>query len=328
MIYKSYLVEDNLEILKNNITLFYGDNLGLIDDLKKKISTKSQSKILNYTQTDIVNNEDIILNEIRNVSLFEEKKIFFIQDVNDKILELIKKILNEIKNDKLFLFANLLEKKSKLRTFFEKERKTDVVPCYPDNEITLKKLISNNLKNFSGITPVIINTIINNCGKERSRIKNEIEKIKSYYENQSVSYDSLIKILNLKEDNDFNLIKDTVLSGNNNETNKIFNSAIIEPNLVAYYISVINNRLFKLKEIKKLNSANIDKTINDIKPPIFWKDKPIFINQLKIWNLKKISSALEKTYEAEMVVKTNSFIDKKIIIKKLLVDICNLANAA
>ena len=328
MIYKSYLVEDNLEILKNNITLFYGDNLGLIDDFKKKISTKSKSKILNYTQTDIINNEDIILNEIRNVSLFEEKKIFFIQDVNDKILELIKKILNEIKNDKLFLFANLLEKRSKLRTFFEKERKTDVVPCYPDNEITLKKLISNNLKNFSGITPVIINTIINNCGKERSRIKNEIGKIKSYYENQSVSYDSLIKILNLKEDNDFNLIKDIALSGNNSETNKVFNSAIIEPNSVAYYISVINNRLFKLKEIKKLNSANIDKTINDIKPPIFWKDKPIFINQLKIWNLKKITSALEKTYEAEMVVKTSPFIDKKIIIKKLLIDICNLANAA
>ena len=36
MIYKSYIVEENFDILKNNITLFYGENDGLFQEFKKK----------------------------------------------------------------------------------------------------------------------------------------------------------------------------------------------------------------------------------------------------------------------------------------------------
>ena len=45
MIFKSYLVEENIEVLKNNFTLFYGENLGLQDDIKKNI-IKLEKKVL------------------------------------------------------------------------------------------------------------------------------------------------------------------------------------------------------------------------------------------------------------------------------------------
>ena len=84
----------------------------------------------------------------------------------------------------------------------------------------------------------------------------------------------------------------------------------------------------KLKNVSDQNLNNIEKSISNIKPPIFWKDKPVFIKQAKIWNKNKINNVLNKTYSAELKIKSNLDIDRKIIIKKLIVDICNLAIAA
>ena len=65
-----------------------------------------------------------------------------------------------------------------------------------------------------------------------------------------------------------------------------------------------------------------------IKPPIFWKDKPIFIVQAKKWNFEKIKKILNQTFNLEIKIKSNSIIQKNILMKKLLIDICELANAS
>ena len=329
MICKSYLIEENIELLKNNINLFYGENIGLLDAFKKVILIKNKNcSILKFTQEEILKNENNFFNEIQNLSLFENKKIFIIQNVNDKILKIINKIYNKEVNNKFYLFSGILEKKSKLRNFFENQNKIDIIPCYPDNEITLKKLILNNLKNYSGVSPSVINAIIDCCSSDRAKINNEIEKIKTYFQNKSIDINDLNKLLNFKEDGDINLIKDSALSGNKKKTNKLLQSMIIESEKIVYYIAAINDRLSKLKAVKKINSDNIDKTINEMKPPIFWKDKPKFVEQSKLWNIKKLNFAVNIAYKAELSIKSRSDIDKKLIIKKLIIDICNLATAA
>ena len=160
MIYKSYQVEENIDLLKNNTTLFFGENIGLINDFKKKIKEKNKKfKILNYVQGDLLTNNHFF-NEIKNKSLFDEKKIYFISDVNDKIFELIQDILSYANDEKIYLFAEILDKKSKLRNYYEKEKKCDVVPCYPDNELSIKKLVTNKLKGFEGVDTKVLNFLI------------------------------------------------------------------------------------------------------------------------------------------------------------------------
>ena len=89
MIFKSYLVEQNIDILKNNIVLFYGENIGIIEDFKEKLIFKNQnSEIIKLNQDQILKNENILFNEIQNNSLFGNSKIFFIQDVNDKFFKI------------------------------------------------------------------------------------------------------------------------------------------------------------------------------------------------------------------------------------------------
>lgn len=329
MIQKSYIVEDNIKILKNKIVLIYGENLGLINDLKEKLRIEiSQNKIIKFLQDDIIKNPHLLINEITNRSLFEERKYIFIDNVSDKIFKILEQVEQDLENNKILLFAGILEKKSKLRSHYEGSSKYDVVPCYGDNEMTIKRLITRNLKDYAGVNTQIINTLVENVGLDRLKLQNELNKIKVYFKGKNIKIDELERLLNSKEENDFNHIKDNALKGNNAQTNELLSSTIFEVEKIPLYLSIINQRLNKLKDLAILSkNSNENVAINDIKPPIFWKDKPNFLLQAKMWNLEKLNNALNKTYNFEITLKSKSYLNKETLIKKLLIDICLLANA-
>ena len=326
MIYKSFQVENNISILNKKVTLFYGENAGLVDDFKKLLKEKDKN-ILSFTENDLLSNNESFINEIINDSLFEAKKIFFIQNATDKSLKIIQEVIPKLGTNEMYLFAGILEKKSKLRKYFEVENNLNIVPCYQDNEISLKKIILSNLKGYSGIDTQLINFLIENSSNSRSKLGNELIKIKSYFVDKVIKIDALKELLNSKEDENFDLIKDTALSGNKEKTNQLLNSTMFDIDRSIFYIAAINQRLLKLKEILKKDVVNIEKSMSEIKPPIFWKDKSTFLFQAKKWNTKKINNILNKTYNLELMFKSNSLINKDILIKKLLIDICKNANS-
>lgn len=328
MILKSYLVEQNLNLLKKNLSLFYGENIGLINEFRKKLIKNKKLNILYLHQDEILLNENIIYNEINNLSLFNEDKFILIINVNDKILNIVENILPKLNNTKVYLFSSTLDKRSKLRSFCEKNEKIDVIPCYKDNEITIKKIIIDKLNNYQGLNHNIINSIIQDCSNDRIKLNNELNKIKTYFVNKKLEHKIVLRILNLKEDDDFSIIKDASIKGERNITNQLLNSTILEIDKSSLYISLLNYRFNKLIEILAINKTNIEQAISEIKPPIFWKERPILMEQLKKWTKKKLNLALKKTYETELKIKSNSNINKNTLIKKLIVDICLLANAA
>jgi len=328
MNYKSYIVENDIDSIKSKIVLFYGENLGLKDSFKKKIKLNNHKAIVkHYTQEEVLKNLDKFFEEFFNISLFDEHKIFFVDQVNDKILDLIQDLENKKDDQKIFLFAELLDKRSKIRNYFEKSKILGIVPCYSDNELSLKKIILDRLKNFEGLSAENINIIIDNSNLDRIKLNNELDKIETYFVNKKIISSELLKLLNLNENDDFNLLKDAALSGNNRITNKLLTSTIIENEKTLFYINNINQRLNKLKELVSNDIGTIQHAIDTIKPPIFWKDKPSIIEQTKKWNFKKITNAQKKTFDIEIKLKSSSNLNKDILIKKILIDICSMANA-
>ena len=327
MIHKSYLIEQNFDNLKNKIVLFYGENLGLIDDFKDEI-VKRNKNVLRFSQDEIIKNNDIIFNEINNVSLFDDQKIIFIINVNDKFLNVVKEFQFNRNGNLIYLFSEILEKKSKLRNHFEIAKDLDIVPCYKDNEITIKKIISDKLKDYSGLTPQIINKIIENGNLERSKINNELDKIKTLFINKKIDVDLLDQLLNLEADNEFENVKDSAISGNKSKTNKLLSTTVFETEKMPLYLTILNQRLNKLKEVtEKAKIGGLSNAIEKIRPPIFWKDKKSFTDQAHLWSFDRLNTAISKTYNAEINIKSNTEINKNLLIKKLLLDICLLANA-
>ena len=114
MILKSFEIENNIEnLLKFKFILIYGENIGLKDTIKKKIKYLTKKvEIINLYQEDLVKNKNIILDEVKNVSLFSQEKIIFVNQVNDKILSSIENLLENKENIKIVLVGDLLDKKS------------------------------------------------------------------------------------------------------------------------------------------------------------------------------------------------------------------------
>ena len=330
MIYKSYLIEQSNVVLDKKFFLFFGENLGLKNDLKNKIKlSNKEAEMLHFNQDEIIKNDNIIFNEINNISLFEKEKIIFIEQVDDKILEIIKEICEKFNDQKIYLFSNILEKKSKIRSYFEKSDKCGTVACYTDNEIGIRKIILNKLKGYSGLSPQTINLIIENSNLDRIKLNNELEKIVTYFQNKKIEYEKLEILLDIKINDNFNNLKDEALIGNKLRTNKLLSDTIIDSEKSIFYLTLINQRLNKLKDaINFSKETNLEDAISKIKPPVFWKDKPNFMLQTKKWNTKKIKKILNKTYYLEIEIKSNSTINKNILIKKLIVDVCLLANVS
>ena len=328
MIVKSYILENNIDELRKNLILFYGENEGLKEQFKKNIKFNfKKAKILIFTQDELLKNLDLLYKEILNASLFEEEKILFINNVNDKILSILQEIEKKITSDKIYLFADILEKKSKLRNYFEKSINLAVIPCYADNELSIKKIILEKLKGFSGLSTENINLIIENCNLNRIKLNNELSKIHTFFYEKKIDKKQLETLLNVNVNDNFNELKDEALKGNQSKTNKLINETLIENDKNFMYLNLINQRLLKIADVLRLKTKdNIEVAINSLKPPIFWKDKPHVIEQARKWNKNKIKNILRKTFDLEIKFKSNSILNKDVAFKKLLVDICTQAN--
>jgi DNA polymerase III subunit delta len=328
MIYKSYLIEQNLESIGQNITLFYGENIGLRNAFKKKIKSLNKKSICYYlNQDEILNIRDNFYQEFLNFSLFHNTKIYFIERSNDNILDLIKSLEEKITTQKIYLFSEILDKKSKLRAYSEKSKNIAVVPCYKDNENILKGLIIKELNGFAGLTSENINLIISHSALDRVKLNNELEKIKTYFVNKKILNDKLQNLLNYNEIDDFSYLRDFCILGNKKKTNKLLEDTLIDNEKIIYYLNLLNLRLNKLEEILSIKNLEIEKAIDTIKPPIFWKDRPILKEQAFKLKNKNLKPVFRKLFDLEKTFKSNSQLNKSVLLKKFIIDICNYASA-
>ena len=331
MILKSYIVEQNLNILdKYQAVLMYGENEGIKDSIKIKLKKNNKdSEAIIFFEEEILKNKDLLYGNITNESLFNEKKIIFIQSATDKILsEIIECLDKNNPNIKIYILSENLDKKSKLRSLFEKEKKLATFPCYEDNERTLINYISNELNNYKGLTGELINFIISNSSLNRKIIQSELVKIKSFFKDMVINKKQLMELLNFKNNNGFEEIRDSALTGNKQKINRLLSEMELINEESYFYLNNLNYRILKLIEIQKKNEMykDYEKALENIKPPIFWKDKPTYLEQLKKWDPKKLNKASHKIGNAEMLMKINYQIRNDLVIKDLIIDLTREAS--
>ena len=295
-----------------NYYLFYGSNLGLIEETISKIFKPIFSKnIVYHDETEILNNTDQFKEAIFNKSFFENDKFIIINRASNKILDLIKEIIeSQIEDIKIIIKAGVLEKKSKLRSYFEKEKDVVATPFYEDNHQSLLLIIQNFLRvEKINISNENINLIIERSKGNRTNIYNELEKISSYLRSKkNINLQDLLKLTNLAEDYNVSELVEQCLSKNVKKTVNILNenNQNTDENIL-----ILRSFLGKLKRLKILkinleNTRNIDEVIASAKPPIFWKEKNLVKQQLNNWSLKNIKFLLNTVNDLELIIKKNN----------------------
>ena len=308
MIIKSFEI-NKINLNLNNLFLFYGKNEGFKNEVTKNI-LKNKSNIINYEEKEVLENEDNFIENLLTKSLFDKEKILIIKRATDKILKVLEKITEKnIEDIKIVLNADVLEKKSKLRSFFEKDKRLVCVAFYPDDDRTLSKLAYSFLKDKKiSISPSNINLIVNKCSGDREKLQNELQKIEFFSKNgKQIDYENISKLVNLNENHNISELIDNCLAKNKKKIISILNENNFSNEDC---ITIIRFFIIKAKKLLALSKTfetnkNIDLTISSAKPPIFWKEKEITKQQIYKWKSKSIKQLIYTLSEIELQIKKN-----------------------
>ena len=293
----------------NHLILLYGKNEGLKNETIN-ILLKNRAKASSYDEKEILDNEDNFIENILSKSLFEPQKIAIIKRATDKILKIIEFLhLKNMEDTTIILNSDNLEKKSKIRSFFEKDKMLICVPFYPDNDQTLSKLAYNFLREKKiSISSSNINLIVNKCSGDRGTLINELLKIELFSKNgKQINSDNLSKLINLSENHNISELIDNCLAQNKRKIISILNENNFNNEDC---IMIIRSFLIKSKKLLALSktfetNTNIELTISSAKPPIFWKEKDITIQQIYKWKPQNIKKLIFTLGEIELQIKKN-----------------------
>ena len=308
MILKSYEIKKINQSI-NHLILFYGKNEGLKNEALS-ILNKDKDNISNYDEKEILNDENSFIENILSKSFFEPQKFIIINRATDKIIKIIDILLSKYLEDTtIILNSDNLEKKSKLRSLFEKDKNLVCIPFYPDNNQTLSKLAYNffNDKKIS-ISASNINLLVGKCSGDRETLINELQKIEYFGKSgKKINSENISKLINLSENHSISELIDNCLIQNKKKITSILNE-----NSFSNEDCILITRSFIIKAKKLLtlskafeNNKNIDLTISSAKPPIFWKDKEITHLQIQKWKPKNIKQLIYTISETELLIKKN-----------------------
>ena len=318
MIIKSFEL-NKLKIDDYNFYLFYGDNDGLKEEIIRDLFEKNyHDKIYRYEEKEIQDDKSSFFNTLLTKSFFDNQKLIIINRTTDKIKETIEELTEKkIQDIKIILNSKNLEKKSILRKFFEKEKTTVCTPFYEDNNQTLNSIINKFFRNKKiAASQQLINILIDRSRGDRKNLNNELEKIENFSMNKkNLNLEEIIKLTNLADNYGASELVDHSLAKNTRKTITILseNNYSDEDNII-----IIRTLLAKLKRLVKIyelvdDKNNIEQAISACKPPIFWKDKPLVIQQLKLWGKDKLKNLIYETINIELLIKKNSSVAKNIL---------------
>ena len=308
MIIKSFEIK-KIDLNANPFILLYGNN----DFLKKQTLDYlllNQTNFYSFDEKEILENLDNFFESLNSRSFFEKKKIIIIKRGSDKIFSIISDIINKKYQDILILIiSENLEKKSKLRIFFEKEKNCISIPFYPDSTETLIKYGYEfiNKKNIKLSAPDL-NMIVNRANGNRQSLFNELEKIEQYTKNgKKITSEKVAKLSNLIENYDISELIDYCLINNIRKTKNILTENEFNNEDCVLIIRTFLNKLKKLLKLSRMfeKNRNIDLTISSSKPPIFWKQKEVTKQQILKLNSDKILKMIYKLSEIELNIKKN-----------------------
>ena len=310
MILKTFKLEKKI-INNYRFFLIYGNNKGFIEEIVKDyLKPILYQNTYNYDENEILQNLENFKEDILNRSFFDDKKLIIISRVTDKIFSTVEEIIKkDVKDISIILKASSLEKKSKIRNFFEKQKETACIPVYEDNYQTLDVFVKDFLRKKKIIlSQQIINIIVERAKGDRINLKNELNKIEYFSTNKKkIELEEILDLTNLAENYNVSELVDNSLAQNKKKTLYILNENNFASDDCIQIVRVYLSKLKRLLNIKSetIKNDNLDQIITSYKPPIFWKEKDIVKQQIKIWNFKNIENLIMDTNELEYQIKKN-----------------------
>lgn len=329
--------------IKNDITsvhaaLLYGPDQGLISErqdiiIKNILGDKYDPlTCIKLDALYLIKNPDKLYQEINNISLIPGKRLFVIYNVTNSFYKIIKETLDNSKSDDfIILTAGELLPSSSIRKYFETTKNIISFPCYVDDLRTISNIVRNELANLNPSNE-IIQYIANNISGNRLIIKQELNKIKTFYltaQPTTIDINAIKSLLTESHVNDFQDFTNSVADKNTKKAIHLLEDLLSSGFPGVTLIRVLTNYLYRIFELKSLIAENSDfnTSIKQLKPPVFFKQKDLLKKHLTLWHSKELELIIQKLTELETTCKTYSSVNTNTLVKFFILIISKKKNA-
>jgi len=292
------------EHIKKKAMVFYGPNIGKIDDcINSVVSLKRKNQKIDiiYKYSDELKSGEIknVIHQNNSLDLFGNMTIIVLRLFNEKLSREIIESLNGIKNNglKVIIRAEQLGVKSILRKYFEKTEDLIIVPCYEESAFEKKKYVEDFFKREKVlVTESFIATLTDHLSNDRLEIKQELNKIQLLNEVEDTNIENLNIFFDSVYSDEIEFINSLVSGKVDSYLGKQFDRLTQIRSEQIRCVSILLEHFYKLFKVKLLLSEGVSnqEAQSTLKPPIFFKYKNDFEKQLSIWGLRNLEIIIKK----------------------------------
>ena len=302
--------------------LLYGLEKYLIDERIKKIIQENNIENIDINRYNLENSSiKEIVEDASIISMFQDKKMIivdnayiFTSSTNKKLpeqdIDLLTKYLNSNNPNTILIFVVLKDKidtRKKITTLFKNVGKIE--EYNPTNDIS--KIVTNLFKPYQ-INNKNINLLINRVGNNLSLLSSEIEKIKTYKENDlNIEGKDIIDLTHKNIDMDIFKLIDNILLSNKKQALECLEEMIKygeEP--IAIIIMLANQIRIMYQSKLLIKKGYSEHEISDILEIHEFRVKKA-LEKSRNYTDKKILSKLEELADLDYNIKSGN-IDKNI----------------
>ncbi|APR98931.1 DNA polymerase III subunit delta [Wolbachia endosymbiont of Folsomia candida] len=255
----------------------------------------------------------LLLSELANVSMFTGKKLIKLINVSGNISKELKSVLDSntgTRDNYVMLIADDLSYNSTIKSYMESSKIFGVVACYKDSNSNLHDIISGYLKQSDvKYTNEAIYHLQSYFNHNKLHIYSELEKLVLYLGerkdlklvdvescfstsgNNYATLDNLCSAIASKDIAHFIKISDTLIEQEN------FSPIAL--------IRIISNYFLRLENVLLLmqGGAKEQDAIDQLSPPLFFKQLQSFKSHLKNFQLSELKKILEHLINLEITCK-------------------------
>ncbi len=296
--------------------LLYGPDSGLARERSRRIKDKVLAEntdpfaFVEFSESAILDDPARLSDEINAIGLLGGKRCILIRDVSDKITSLIKELAPSLHAEVfLLLLADELGAKSALRKWFEEAASAAAVACYRDEIRDLQTVVNKAFSAANVHAPRdVVEYLCSQLGNDREVTRSELEKIITYAgEEKALSLADVEALVDYNRDTNLDDIVNAAADKNVGALDKTLSVHLREGTSPVAYLRALQryfNRLYFIKS-KMEAGYDVETVVGSLRPPVFYKQKPLLIRHARNWSLPQIVKALKLLVAAEITSKTS-----------------------
>jgi DNA polymerase-3 subunit delta len=248
--------------------------------------------------------------ELAAMSLMCPRRVVMVREPGDNVLEAIEEAVSHRapENFLVLYVTESLPATSKLRAWAEKSALVGCIACYKDEGAGLEQFICDTLRGYGlRASNEVTRLLAHQLSGDRQIIVNELEKLSLYLDEEAeeVTLDDVLASVGENNDKSFDELNYAVASGDMVALCRLSDRLLMEGNHGLLLTRSVARYIARLEQlaIKRAEGMSADAAIEGLRPPVFFKAKPILKAHSQRWGLDACATALAKLQILELDAK-------------------------